>query len=270
MNWPLMRKTVRDYAPMACGTVLLLVLFVVFFMFAIKSMPFDQGRIIMKMPWVRNLMSALAGADILETMTPTGMMSFVFTHPMMWTLVITFVFTLGSAAISGEIDRGSVDLIATLPMSRSSMYTSHTVVLLAFGVPICGAVWVGVCVGRPLVGADDVQLGVLGVVVVHLFVEYVFLSCLAMAVSATCSRRTSALTICFVIVFYAFLLNLLSAFGESIRSINFTGFLHYYRPLPIVRDRAWQGGDLAVLLSAGAVLWITGLVVFRRRDIPAR
>jgi len=129
---------------------------------------------------------------------------------------------------------------------------------------------VGVCVGRPLVGAEDVQLGVLGLVAVHLFAVYVFLSCLAMAVSAMCSRRTSALTICFVVVFYAFLLNLLVAFGEAIQSIGFTGFLHYYRPLPIVRDRAWQWGDIAVLLCAGAVLWVAGFVAFRRRDIPAR
>jgi len=123
MNGPLMRKTFRDYALLAGGTVLLLVLFVVFFMFALKSMPLDQGRVIMEMPWVHNLMNALVGADILATMTPTGMMSFAFAHPMMWTLVIAFVFTLSSGVIAGEVDRGSMDLMATLPMSRSSMYT---------------------------------------------------------------------------------------------------------------------------------------------------
>jgi len=110
----------------------------------------------------------------------------------------------------------------------------------------------------------------LAILTCHLYAVYVFLAFFSIGVSALCSRRTTALLICFGVVFYAFVINLLVAFWPALQKIAFTEFLHYYAPLPIVRDHVWRWGDIGVLLAAGIVCWTVGLVGFRRRDVPAR
>lgn len=269
MNAVLIKRTLRDYRLLAAGTAVLLLGFVVLFMFAISSMPLDENRFWLDLPWVRRLMSAMIGADISEMVTRTGFTSFVFTHPLMWIMVIGFLLTLTSGVLSGEIDRGTMDLLATLPISRTRLYASLSVAALLLGLPTCGTVWLGAWLGRSLLGWRDVRLDALALLAFHLYAVYIFIACFAIAVSAACSRRTTALVICFVFVFYAFVLNLLVAFWPAAQKIAFTGFLHYYAPLPIVRDQALRWGDVGVLLGAAAIFWTTGLAVFRRRDLPA-
>ncbi len=269
MNSALVRKTLRDYRLILAGAVGLMVGFVIVMMFAGNSLLQQGDNLIPNIEWIRKLISAMLGADIAQFMTPTGMASFAFTHPMVWTLIIACILTMSSGGIAGEIDRGTMDVLAALPVSRGRIYTSLTFVTAVSGIPICAAVWSGVYIATHLLGRTDVDMDALVVLTAHLYVVYVFLTCFSFAVSAMCSRRTTAIAIVFVFVFYSFVLNVAGAFWEPLRRIAFTGFLHYYVPLPIVRDRAWQWGDLRVLLAAAAVCWTVGLLALWRRDIPA-
>ncbi|MCG8404378.1 MAG: ABC transporter permease [Phycisphaerales bacterium] len=271
MNSALIKKTFRDYLLLTLGATVLLMAFMILFMFAINSMPLEEiGKVWLRVDWMRRLIGSLIGSDVLDSVTMQGMVSVAFSHPLMWIIIIAFLLTVTSGVICGEVDRGTMDLLATLPLSRTSLYTSLTFVTLVLGLPVCGAVWIGLWLGRALVGAHEVQMDVMAIVACHLYAAYVFLACFTMAVSAVCSRRTTALTIDFVAIFYSFLLNLLVMFWSAIEKVAFTGFLHYYAPLPIVRDRVWRWGDMTVLILCGLVFWTAGLLVFRRRDVPAR
>ena len=270
MNAALIKKTYRDYRLPALGAVALLIGFVMVFMLAVSTMLLQNGRFWAGLPWVRRLMSAMLGADIGEMLTRTGITSLVFTHALTWVVLIGFLLTLTSGVLAGEIDRGTMDLLAALPISRTGIYTSLSLVALLFGLPICWAVWMGVGLGRMLVGWWDVSLDDMAMLACHLYAVYCFLTCFAIAVSALCNRRTTALLLCFAVIFYAFVVNLIVAFWPAVRKIAFTSFLHYYPPLPIVRDHAMRWNDIAVLLTAGLLCWIAGLIGFRRRDVPAR
>ena len=47
-----------------------------------------------------------------------------------------------------------------------------------------------------------------------------------------------------------------------------TGYLHYYRPVDVVRDGRWPVRDLCLLGTVAVVFWTIGLLIFRRKDIP--
>ncbi len=274
MNAALIRKTIRDYLLtwIAAGT--LLTAFVVFYMFIVGSMLERQANIFeivdgLGMDWVRKLMTAMIGSDIAQTMTSTGLASFAFAHPMVWTVIIAFLFTVTSGVLSGEIDRGTMDLLATLPISRGRIYCTLSFVVMGMGIPVCAAVWVGAAIGKSVSNSADVDLAALALLDAHLYAVFILLACFSLAVSAMCSRRGTALAIAFLVVFYSFTLNVLAALWEPAKNIAFTGFLNYYAPLPIIRDRVWRTGDLAVLMATAAVCWAVGFVAFRRRDIPA-
>ena len=270
MNVALLRKALRDYLPLWAAVLALLMGFVILYMPATKSIRLDASAELLRLEWLRRLISALIGSDLLDSITPTGIVSLAFSHPLTWTLILSFLITTASGLMAGEIDRGTMDLLATLPISRGCIYGTFTFAVLVAGLPLCWAVWLAVWLGGRLADVRDVSIGALVLIPWHLYAVYVFVACLSLTVSSLCSRRGTAVAITFVVVFYAFVLNLIAAFWQPAKQIAFTGFLHYYAPLPIARDQTWRVSDIAVLLTGAAVCWLVGWVAFSRRDIPAR
>lgn len=267
----LIRKTLRDYALLWAATLVLLVGVLVLFMLAIHSGVLDQKKDFISLPFIRRFMTVMIGTDPLDMMSPTALTAFGFTHPLVWALTILFAITVASGVLAGEMDRGTMDLLATLPLRRGVIYSSLSAALLAMGLPLCWGVWFGVWVGRFVAAhAVGVRVDVLVRVTWHCYVTWVLIASFSLAVSAMSSRRGPAVAAAFFLVFYAFVLNLLRALWPALDVLAWTDFLHYYQTLVIVRDECYRWGDIAVLLGAAAAWWLLGLVVFTRRDIPAR
>lgn len=266
----ILKKTCRDYALMWTATLVLILGFTMLYKTALGSVPIEESQHFLRLAWIRRMVAAFAGADLLEVMTPTGFVSFGLSHPMLWILLIGSLFTYVSGALTGEVDRGTIDLVGTLPFTRTSHYFAVSLASIGAGVPLCAAAWAGLWLGGRMGQSSNVDYAILAVVTVHLFAAYVCLAGFSLAVSASCSRRTTALLFCFLPVFYSFVLNVISAFWEPAQRAAWTGYLGYYRPLPIVRDGVWQWGDMATLVTAGIAIWLVGWAVYVRRDFPAR
>ena len=65
----------------------------------------------------------------------------------------------------------------------------------------------------------------------------------------------------------SFTLNFLVILWDSLRPLARFSVLEYYKPLMIILKQQWPANDLKVLLITSAVFWLTGLIVFVRRDI---
>lgn len=269
MNRALFLKTLRDHRMFIMGGSFLLVLFVVVFLFAINSLPMEHTEVWMEIPWIKSLISSLMGSEVSGIFDPSGMATFVFTHPVVLAIVIALIFSIASASLVGEIDRGTIDLLASLPISRSSIYVSVSSALVGCGPLFCLALWIGAMIGRSLTGQNAIRMDQLALVAVQFFFVYVFLCGMSLGVSAMCSRRYVALTICFGVVLYSFTVNVLSAFWPALKMVSYSSFFRFYAPLKIVEAQALQWGSVLVLIIAGSLLWVAGLVVFQRRDFPA-
>ncbi|MCB9858737.1 MAG: ABC transporter permease subunit [Phycisphaerales bacterium] len=268
MNTTIFRKALRDYGWMMLVAAALLFAFVIIFVFAATSINIEQRLDVMQTPWVRRLISSMIGGDIIDNFTRTGMIAFAFAHPAAWAMLLTFILTSTSGLIAGEVDHGSFDLVATLPISRTRLYVTYSVVVALAVAVMCAAIWAGACAGLSLIGDHEAGRSVLAIVAAHLYAACLFVVGLGMAMSGVCNRRLVAAGICFLYIFYSFVLNVLEAFWPAIRSIGFSSFMHYYSPLPVARDAAWQWTNIGVLLAAGLVVWLIGLVRFVNRDLP--
>lgn len=265
---PLARRTLRDYRLLAAGACLLLFTFVILFLFATDAIPLSESRQWLKLEWMRRLVNAMVGGEMADALTPTGVSSLVFTHPFTWVLVVAFVFAIATGVLSGEMDRGTIDLLATLPISRSRFYLSVSVVVYGLGIPIVLAAWIGVRVGSELTDIWQPDLMVkLAIVGANFYAVYFLIASLVLMLSAQFERRSVALTWSFLIVFYSFILNLLAAFWPAVKKIAFSGFLYYYAPLQVIVHDTVPYRDMAVLFSIGLACWVAGLLRFSRRDI---
>lgn len=266
----IVRRTLRDYAPLWFGAIILITLFVVIFNFALNSMPREQMQGWLNVPWIRRLVASLAGADVLELQKPEGLLSVIFNHPLIWTLLVAFTLTLSSGALAGEVDRGTMDLLMTLPVSRSSVYCSTSLALIVMVLPLCWAVWFGAKLGLALTGFAAARLSLLALVTCNLCAAVFAVAGLAMAVSGFSNRRGMAVVAVFVVVFYGFVVNFIRTLWPALEPLAFTSFLSYYSPLVIIRDEVLPLKNMSVLLGSGFAAWLMGLYVFTRRDIPAR
>lgn len=267
---PIIRRTLRDYALFWLGAMLLVTLFVIVFNFAINSIPREQTENWLGIPWIRRLVASLAGADVLEFTKPEGWLSIVFNHPLIWTILVAFTLTLSSGVLSGEVDRGTMDMLMTLPVSRAAIYCSNSLALLIMMLPICWAVWLGAYLGVSLTNLAGVRMHLLAMVTCNLCAALVAVSGLSMAASGCSNRRTVAVLGVFLAVFYGFVINFLGTLWPALEPLAFTSFLNYYAPLVIIRDEAFAWKNMLILLGIGGTFWLVGLVIYTRRDIPAR
>lgn len=270
INLALFRRTLRDYILLWAAAAILLATFLVLFNFALDSVPREQTAQWFKLPWVRSLISALVGADVAEFAKPGGILSLGFSHPLVWVLLVAFLLTLSSGALAGEIDRGTMDVLATLPLSRATIYTSISAASFLMGASLCWFVWIGAKIGLRLTGVQDVPLDLFAIVTCNLCAAVVLVSSLGLAISAASNRRGVAVAAAFFVIFYSFVLNFLCSMWPALRPMSCTGFLHYYAPLVVIRDETWPWTNIGILLGAAAVCWTAGFMVFVRRDVPAR
>lgn len=270
LNPALLKRTLRDYLPIWAAAAILIAGFVVLFNFAMQAIPRQQTEVWLEIPWIRRFFVALAGADALELTRPEGMLSFVFSHPLVWTLLVAFCLTISSGVLAGEVDRGTMDLLASLPISRSRIYISVSIATLLLTIALCWMVWLGAWIGTSMTGATEVRMRLLAIVCCNLCAAMVCLSGWSLFVSAMSERRGMAVAVAFGIIFYSFVINFLRTMWPALEPLAFTSYLTYYTPLVIIRDEAWPWSHLLILIAIGAACWTAGLLVLRRRDFPAR
>lgn len=264
----LIRKSVRDFGGLMFGAAVLLFGFVIVFVFAATSINIEQRLDVMQIRWVRRLISSMIGGDIIDNFTRTGLIAFAFAHPAAWALLMTSILTCTSGLIAGEIDRGSFDFVATLPISRTRIYVTYSIVIALATAMLCAAIWGGACAGLALIGDAEASRGALAIVAVHLYAACLFVVGMGMALSGMCNRRLVAASLCFLYIFYSFVVDVLGAFWPALERLGFTSFMHYYSPLPIARDAVWDWVNIAALIGAGFVVWLLGWIRFTRRDLP--
>ena len=272
MSWVVLRKTLRD------ATLLLVMLTCAVFVLelGIVRMLIETGKNLdyvrkwLEMPLIRDLLRITLGADLVGDLTPTTMATFGLAHPLVWVFAWTLLIAMGSGAIAGEVDRGTADLLLSLPLSRAAVYVSVSaagvLAALLIGVAPLFGLWLAVQV---FPAAGPLDFAHLWPLTPNLIALHIAVAALALLVSTFVSRRGKAVGIVLAILLLSDLVNILTQFWQVLRPIRFLGFLHYYRPLPVVRSAQIPTSDIGILLGIAAVAWLVGLWHFSRRDIPA-
>jgi ABC-2 type transport system permease protein len=166
------------------------------------------------------------------------------------------------------VDRGTVDVLLGLPVSRWEIFLSETFVWLGTGMLILVAALCGNLLGGlGLPPEQRPQLSRLLIILLNVFCLYVAVGGLAWLISSLSDRRGKAITILFVTLLALFLLNYLAQFWQPLGKLVFLSPLHFHRPISVLANGIWPIRDMAVLVIAGAMLWIAGGVVFARRDL---
>ncbi len=87
------------------------------------------------------------GVPFSEVATPAGRVALVFVHPLILLCALGWSVARGSDCVSGEIGRGTMEMLLAQPVRRITVYTSHALVTIGCSALLALAVWCGTIAG---------------------------------------------------------------------------------------------------------------------------
>jgi ABC-type transport system involved in multi-copper enzyme maturation permease subunit len=269
MNGVLMVKTARDHAALFLVTVGAVLLFEILFVLAMRSLAPELISFISRRIFLQTIFRAILSLDMQAGISVNTLLVLGLVHPFLFAVTWGFMTAICTRITVGEIDQGTADLLLTLPLSRSTVYVSTSLVWIVAAVFLSAAAWLGLWLGNlafPL--RTTINFARMAMGAVNLFTLYLAIGGIASLISASSSRRGVAIGILLGVLLFSYLSNFLASFVEFFRAIGFLGLLDYYRPVQSVRDGTWPVRNMLILSSVAIVTWTCGLLVFCRRDVP--
>lgn len=268
MNQGLMRKSARE---VWLGTLLFAVALGVteaLLSFVIPTLLSTYGEQILQMEFVQRIIAALLGLPPTTTVSAVMAVAFPWVHPVVLAILWITAIWLGTRIPVGEIDRGTVDILLSLPISRAAVLVNDAVVSLVAGVLVVACAAIGHVAGNRLAASDTtISLFVTMGIAVNLLAMYVAVLGLTYLTSACSERRGRAVGLTLALVLASFFLSFLAQFWSPAKQVEALGIMNYFRPMHAVQKGGWAILDIIILVGFGMVSWTVALGVFVRRDI---
>ncbi len=228
----------------------------------------DIDRIFDKLPFVKPLITALLGVDPGDGFTAQMMQAFLWVHPTVLSLIWAHELMFCSRIPAGEIDRGSIDFLLGLPVSRWKLYVSETVGFLLSGVAILSIGYVGHWLASASL-QPKMRPGAYATfcVISNLFAVYLAVGGLTFLISSASDRRGRAIGAMFAVLLLSFLLNFVAQFWDPAKTVSFLSVMEYYRPAQTIQAGTFPWQDVLVLFAVATTAWTAGGFILQRRSI---
>jgi ABC-2 type transport system permease protein len=265
LSMPLLRRTWRAQR----GRVVLVALALVAWAFLMPVVFATFGRqlaVLLNADIVPKPFLRLLGADPFSL---EGAVALGWEHPIGLGLQVLFPIGLGAAAIAGERQRGTLEVILSRPVSRRALFTTDLVALLLISLITTTAAVLGTVAGATAYGvAGDLDPAALGFLAANTVLLLAALGAITLAASASFDRLGPPLGIGLALLLIGYVLEALGTIWPDAAFLQPLSPFHYLRPLEILGGRA-EPGDLAVLAGVFVAAVAYGLWRFPRRDLAA-
>lgn len=270
MNVAILSKNIRDTLPLLGLVLLGIAGLETLYVWAIGNFATDLVQLWQKIPFLAKAMSTLVGIEISGTVSESALIAMGLVHPLMLAITWSFLITTCTRLTVAESERGTADLLLTLPVTRTRLFLTTTVVWIAGAVLMSLAAWLGVTIGVAILKpAEPVDLLRFLPAITNLLTLSLAVGAGTMFAGTLVSRRGHAVAIVLSVLLLSALINFLAVFNDWFSRLDFLGLLHYYRPVDIVRDHVWPVRNMTVHLLVSAGLFAAAWWRFTRRDVPA-
>jgi ABC-2 type transport system permease protein len=234
-------------------------------------MPAFQDVLLRAIPqdWQR-----LSGVPFSEVATHAGRVALAFVDPVVVLAATVWGITRGSDAVSGQIERGTMEMVLAQPVTRAEVFCTQalatTVGAAMLSTVLFLGTWVGIASGP---WAGDVSPLRYVPAATNVFGLMVCLGGLASLVSAIDSYRWRSIGILCGFYVFSILAKLVGRLSGSLGWVGYLSILNAYEPQRLVAGTADSWLLLArydgILVGIGLAAYLAGGFFFSRRDLPA-
>lgn len=206
------------------------------------------------------------GGDVFSL---SGSVGIGFIHPIAVGLNLVFAVGFTTAAIAGERQRGTLEVLLSRPISRRVVHATLAVAGALFvGIATFGSI-VGSLIGASLTGRTA-ELGVAQLPLLWLngALLYWAIGAIALLASASFDRLSQALGLTVAVVVISYFLDVLGSLWPDAKGLQPYSLFHYLDPKTILAGFP-DASDLIVLGAVTVVAVAAAQVVFPRRDLAA-
>jgi ABC-2 type transport system permease protein len=211
-------------------------------------------------------LTQFGGGDVFSL---SGSLALGAIHPI--SLILNSIFAVGfaTAAVAGERQRGTLEVLLARPMSRRTVYLTLLAATLSFvGVALAANI-VGAIVGSIIAGvSSELALDRLPLLWLNGFMLFGVIGTIGLAASVSFDRLTPALGVVVAVVVVMYFLDVLGTFWPDARGLQPYSLFHYYGPKDIL-EGVGSSVDLVLLAAVAAVAIGWAVFEFPRRDLAA-
>ncbi len=272
VNLALWKKAVRDAWLQLAVSGTILVLFSWLFVWLMSLLKIGAWSSLLSL--VPKVFQPLLDVPLADLATPTGQLSVLYVHVITMLVCIGWAVGRGSDSISGEINRGTMDLILSLPVRRATVMAVPAVVATAGAAVLAGSVWLGTWVGVMTVELQgDASLVKLSAGAINLFCLTFCLTGITTLVSSRSRDRWRTIWTTGGFYIVSLIIKMVARLWKEGQWLKYLSFLTPFQPQELILMKT---STLAValkyngtLVGLGLLCYLAAAIVLSRRDIPA-
>jgi len=226
----------------------------------------EQFKELMASGLIPRQMAEFGGGDIFSL---TGSVALGFIHPFAVALNLVFSVGFAGAAIAGERQRGTLEVLLARPISRRRAYGTALVASALFvGVTVAGLT-LGALAGTAATGRIA-ELGPqnLPLLWLNAVLLYMAFAAVALAASVSSDRLTPALGVALAFVLVSYFLEALGSLWPDAAFLQDYSLFHYLDARGVLSGLA-DARYFAILAAVIVAAVAYALVMFPRRDLAA-
>jgi ABC-2 type transport system permease protein len=284
MNAALWKKSIRESRWLLLGS--LAFMFAVHWLRVWVSSFFSTSALESMFSFMPDLVEQLLPVPFSQVATSAGRIAVAYDDPIVLLLVTVWAISRGSDAVSGELNRGTMEMLLAQPVTRLGVLGTQAAVTLGGAALLAGVALLGTSVGLATIRLEEtVSPQVFVPAALNLFAITAFLAGLTTMVSAGSNYRSH--TIGIVGGFYAvsMIVKIVGRLAPGWKWLTYGSFFTPFEPQLLVSNaaKAWSlatagaGGSFelgglgydSVLIGLGLASYLIAAVIFYRRDLPA-
>lgn len=272
LNRALWFKVIREAQWLAVGCIVLMFVFNWIFVWITSLVDLSALRAFLRAlpPQFQNL----SGVSVEEVATYSGRIGLAYVDPVLLMTAAVWAIARGSDAVSGEINRGTMELVLAQPVRRSSVLLIQAIVTTVGGAAIAGAACLGTGMGLLTVELnEDLYTWMFLPAALNVFGLIFFLAGVSTFASSWDSYRSRTVGLMGAVFIVGLIIKVMSRTVEQLNWLRYLTFFGAFEPQAMVSDteRAWSMllQYNGVLIGIGLAGYVAALVIFCRRDLPA-
>ena len=215
-----------------------------------------------RLPEAFRVMFAPGGLDIT---TPEGFVATEFFSIIGPLLFFGYTVAIAASATAGEEERGTIDLLMSLPIPRWRVVLEKYLSAIVGTVILGAALLLGIA-GGAFAGGIDLRYDGMAAMVASAILLALLFGAVALFLGALTGRRAFSMGVAFGLAVASYLVYSLSELVELIRPLRpISPFTYYIGGNPLANGL--NSVDAGILAGATIVLVILAVVAFRRRDL---
>ncbi len=182
-------------------------------------------------------------------------------------VLLAVAVAAGSATLAGEEEQGTLDLLLSLPVSRTRCLLEKLAALVCEVLALAFVLWILLVIVSYAAGMH-VSPGNLGAATLGALLFALDFGLLALAIGAATGRRTLAIGISATLAVAADVLNALAPLASWLDGTKLASPFYYYSHGDPLRNGI-DATDTLILLTIAIVFAALAPLLFRRRDIAS-